>query len=114
MALSLIISPQLKYILEYSLWESALLRKNLTKAKEFLCNFLEICFAFLIDSLHLSNIPVKVGGMRITQHKTTKEPEKEAPKPAEEGEESEAVAPSSPPKTQNLIISGAVAKVCVY
>ncbi|XP_074605312.1 death-associated protein 1-like [Brevipalpus obovatus] len=53
---------------------------------------------------------VKVGGMRITQHKTAKEPEKEVPKPAEEGEESEAVAPSSPPKTQNLVISGAVAK----
>lgn len=51
--------------------------------------------------------------MRIAQHKT-KEPEKEIPKTSEtteEVEEEEAqVESSSPPKTQNLVISGALTK----
>lgn len=48
----------------------------------------------------------------MAQHKT-KEPEKDIPKTNEAADEAEAgdAEPSSPPKTQNVVISGALTKV---
>ncbi|XP_053208893.1 death-associated protein 1-like [Panonychus citri] len=55
---------------------------------------------------------VKVGGMRITQHKPEKPKEEKETRPVDEEAEEETGIPisESPPKTQNIVISGAVAR----
>ena len=55
---------------------------------------------------------VKVGGMRITQHKTEKPKEEKETRPVEEDAEQEAgpVVPEVTQKNQNIVISGAITR----
>lgn len=54
--------------------------------------------------------------MRITQHKPEKPKEEKETRPVDEEAEEETGIPisESPPKTQNIVISGAVARVCFH